>query len=318
MIQTLLRRLAILPLLLLAIYTFTFALAWLAPGNPLENPEGRRPPREVVEAMQRQYKLDDPVAFYFEYLGKATGISWLMGDATKPFDLGPSLRQPDWSVNEILWNALPVSVTLGTAAMLLALLIGLVAGTLSGLHPRGWIDAVGQAFAMIGISVPSFVIGAALLIVFAAQWKLLPVGGWGSLGNLILPAFALSLPFAATIARMTRVGMIEQMSSDHARTARAKGLSRAQVARRHALKNAFLPVLSWLGPATAVALTGSFVVEKVFAVPGLGRHFVDAVLGKDLTLVMGITLTYGLLVAMLNLAVDLLYAWVDPRIRVQS
>ena len=315
MLPTLLRRLALLPPLLLAIYTITFALAWVAPGNPLENPEGRRPPPEIVEAMKRQYHLDDPMAFYLEYLGKASGVSWIMGGAPRPFDLGPSLRQPDWTVNEILADALPVSVTLGAAAMLLALVIGLTAGTIGGLRPRSVADAVAQVLSMVGVSVPSFVIGAALLILFAAKLRMLPVGGWGSLQALVLPAMALSLPFAATIARMTRVGMIEQMSSDHARTARAKGLSRLQVARRHALKNAFLPVLSWLGPATAIALTGSFVVEKVFAVPGLGRHFVDAVLGKDLTLVMGITLAYGTLVVLLNLAVDLLYAWVDPRIR---
>ena len=315
MLPTLLRRLALLPPLLLAIYTITFALAWLAPGNPLENPEGRRPPPEVVEAMKRQYRLDDPAAFYLEYLGKASGVSWVLGRAPRPFDLGPSLRQPDWTVNEILADALPVSVTLGAAAMLIALAIGLVAGTIGGLWPRSPADALAQVLSMVGVSVPSFVTGAALLIVFAAKLRWLPVGGWGSVGALALPAFALALPFAATIARMTRVGMIEQMASDHARTARAKGLSRIEVARRHALKNAFLPVLSWLGPATAVALTGSFVVEKVFAVPGLGRHFVDAVLGKDLTLVMGITLAYGTLVVLLNLGVDLLYAWVDPRIR---
>jgi oligopeptide transport system permease protein len=235
--------------------------------------------------------------------------------AARPFDLGPSLRQPDWTVNEILADALPVSVTLGATAMLLAMAIGLVAGTIGGLWPRTFVDGLAQVLSMVGVSVPSFVIGAALLIVFAARLRWLPVGGWGSPQALVLPAVALSLPFAATIARMTRVGMIEQMASDHARTARAKGLSRLQVARRHALKNAFLPVLSWLGPATAIALTGSFVVEKVFAVPGLGRHFVDAVLGKDLTLVMGITVAYGTLVVLLNLAVDLLYAWVDPRIR---
>jgi oligopeptide transport system permease protein len=315
MLPFLLRRLLVLPPLLLAIYTLTFALVWLAPGNPLESAEGRRPPPEVVEAMQRQYRLDDPAAFYLEYLGKASGVSWVLGHADRPFDLGPSLRQPDWTVNEILRDALPVSVTLGTAAMLLAMAIGLAAGTLGGLHPRGWPDAVSQVLAMVGVSVPSFVIGAALLMVFAARLRWFPVGGWGSLEQLLLPALALSLPFAATIARMTRVGMIEQMASDHVRTARAKGLSRPQAAWRHALRNALLPVLSWLGPATAMALTGSFVVEKVFAVPGLGRHFVDAVLGKDLTMVMGITLTYGLLVALLNLVVDLLYAWVDPRIR---
>jgi oligopeptide transport system permease protein len=315
MLSLFLRRLALIPPLLLAMYTITFALAWLIPGNPLDNPEGRRPPPEVVEAMKKQYRLDDPVAFYFEYLGKASGVSWVLGNAPRPFDLGPSLRQPDWTVNEILRDALPVSVTLGCAAMLLALMIGLSAGVLSGLRPGGVVDSTGQMFAMVGVSVPSFVIGALLLLIFSAKLGWFPVGGWGRVSNIVLPAIALSMPFAAVISRLVRVGMIEQMSAEYARTARAKGLSRGQVAVRHVLKNAFLPVLSWLGPATAVALTGSFVVEKVFAVPGLGRHFVDAVLGKDITLVMGITLTYGLVVALLNLSVDMLYAWIDPRIQ---
>ena len=315
MLSLFLRRLALIPPLLLAMYTITFALAWLIPGNPLENPEGRRPPPEVVEAMKKQYRLDDPVSFYFEYLGKASGVSWVLGKSPRPFDLGPSLRQPDWTVNEILRDALPVSVTLGCAAMLLALMIGLTAGVLSGLRPGGVVDSTGQMFAMVGVSVPSFVIGALLLLIFSAKLGWFPVGGWGRVSNIVLPAIALSMPFAAVIARLVRVGMIEQMSAEYARTARAKGLSRGQVAVRHVLKNAFLPVLSWLGPATAVALTGSFVVEKVFAVPGLGRHFVDAVLGKDITLVMGITLTYGLVVALLNLSVDMLYAWIDPRIQ---
>ncbi len=315
MLSLFLRRLALIPPLLLAMYTITFALAWLIPGNPLDNPEGRRPPPEVVEAMKKQYRLDDPVAFYFEYLGKASGVSWVLGKSPQPFDLGPSLRQPDWTVNEILRDALPVSVTLGCAAMLLALMIGLTAGVLSGLRPGGVVDSTGQMFAMVGVSVPSFVIGALLLLIFSAKLGWFPVGGWGRVSNIVLPAIALSMPFAAVIARLVRVGMIEQMSAEYARTARAKGLSRGQVAVRHVLKNAFLPVLSWLGPATAMALTGSFVVEKVFAVPGLGRHFVDAVLGKDITLVMGITLTYGLVVALLNLSVDMLYSWIDPRIQ---
>ena len=315
MLSLFLRRLALIPPLLLAMYTITFALAWLIPGNPLENPEGRRPPPEVVEAMKKQYHLDDPVSFYFEYLGKASGVSWVLGKSPQPFDLGPSLRQPDWTVNEILRDALPVSVTLGCAAMLLALMIGLTAGVLSGLRPGGVVDSTGQMFAMVGVSVPSFVIGALLLLIFSAKLGWFPVGGWGRVSNIVLPAIALSMPFAAVIARLVRVGMIEQMSAEYARTARAKGLSRGQVAVRHVLKNAFLPVLSWLGPATAMALTGSFVVEKVFAVPGLGRHFVDAVLGKDITLVMGITLTYGLVVALLNLSVDMLYSWIDPRIQ---
>lgn len=311
-----LRRLLQLPLIVLAVYTITFALAWLIPGNPLEAPEGRRPPAEVQAAMKRQYRLDDPVAFYFSYLGRATGVSWALGRAPAPFDLGPSLRNPDWTVNEILADGIPVSVTLGAAAMLIALTVGLGAGVVGGLRPGGWADAGTQAVALVGISLPGFVTGSVLLLVGGAWLRWFPVGGWGTPASIVLPAITLSLPFAAYIARLVRYGMMDEMSTDHVRTARAKGMSRRRAAVRHALKNAFLPVLSYLGPATAVALTGSFVVEKVFAVPGIGRHFVDAVLSKDLTVMMGVVLVYSTLLVLLNLAVDVLYAWVDPRIRV--
>ena len=273
------RRLIQLPFIVLAVYTLTFVLAWSVPGNPLENPEGRRPSPEVVEAMKKQYKLDDPVAFYFDYLGKASGVSYLLGKDDKPFDLGPSLKQPDWSVNEILATGLPVSMTLGLSAMLIALVLGIVAGTIGGLKPGSPIDALTQLLAIAGISLPSFVIGSALLMLFAVKLGISPVGGWGGLSFVALPAFTLSLPFAAYISRLIRFGMIEEMGADHIRTARAKGLPRWRVAFKHALKNAFLPVLSYLGPATATALTGSFVVEKVFAVPGIGQNFVDGVLG---------------------------------------
>jgi oligopeptide transport system permease protein len=309
-----LRRLLQLPLILLAIYTITFALAWLVPGNPMDRPEGRQPPPEVQAAMRRQYHLDDPKAFYIEYLGKATGVSWVLGRADRPFDLGPSLRHTDWTVNEILADGVPVSMTVGLAAMLLALGIGVAAGLAGALRQGGWVDGATQLVAVIGISVPSFVTAAVLLIVFAAKLRLVPDGGWTGVRSLLLPALALSLPFAAYVARLLRAAMIEQMSSDHLRTARAKGLGRTQAALRHALKNAFLPVLSYLGPATAAAVTGSFVVEKVFAVPGIGQHFVDAVLAKDITLVMGVVLVFSTVLVLLNLAVDVLYAWVDPRI----
>ena len=155
---------------------------------------------------------------------------------------------------------------------------------------------------------------AVLLIVFAAKLRLAPVGGWVGVRSMLLPAIALSLPFAAYIARLVRSAMIEQMSTDYVRTARAKGLSRTQAALRHALKNAFLPVLSYLGPAVAAAVTGSFVVEKVFAVPGIGQHFVNGVLSKDITLVMGVVLVFSTVLVTMNLLVDVLYAWVDPRI----
>jgi oligopeptide transport system permease protein len=309
-----LRRLVQLPGIVLAVYTLTFILAWSVPGNPLENPEGRRPPAEIVEAMKKQYKLDDPVAFYVDYLEKASGIGYLRGTTDRVFDLGPSLKQPDWNVNEILATGLPVSITLGLSAMILALMIGLFAGLVGGLRPGSPADLAMQLVAIVGISLPSFVIGSALLMLLAVKLKLFPVGGWGGLSFVALPALTLSLPFAAYISRLVRFGMIEEMGADYIRTARAKGLTRARVALRHALKNAFLPVLSYLGPATAVALTGSFVVEKVFAVPGVGQHFVDGVLGKDITLVMGVVLVYSTLMVVFNLVVDVMYRFVDPRI----
>ncbi len=310
-----LRRLAQLPLIILVVYTVTFALVWVIPGDPVDAPEGRRPPQAVIDAMRAQYDLDDPVTFYFSYLGKATGVSWLLGDAPEPFDLGPSLKNPGWTVNEILAAGLPVSVALGLSAILIALAIGLVAGVIGGLRPNTWLDAGSQALAVVGISLPSFVIGSLLLAVFAVRLGWLPIGGWGGFSHLVLPAFALSLPFAAYIARLTRFGMIDEMRKDYIRTARAKGLPEHRVAFGHALRNAFLPVLSYLGPATAIAMTGSFVVEKVFAVPGIGRHFVDAVLAKDVTLIMGVVLVYSTLLVLFNLAVDALYGWIDPRIR---
>ena len=309
-----LRRLVQLPFIVLAVYTITFMLAWSVPGNPLENPEGRRPPAEIVEAMKKQYKLDDPVAFYFDYLEKASGIGYLRGTTDRVFDLGPSLKQPDWSVNEILATGLPVSITLGLSAMVIALMLGLFAGLVGGLRPGSPADLATQLVAIIGISLPSFVIGSALLMLFAVKLGLFPVGGWGGPAFIALPALTLSLPFAAYISRLIRFGMIEEMGADHIRTARAKGLPRWKVAFKHALKNAFLPVLSYLGPATAIALTGSFVVEKVFAVPGVGQNFVDGVLGKDITLVMGVVLVYSTMMVVFNLVVDVMYRFVDPRI----
>ena len=314
MIGFVLRRLAQLPLLLLAIYTLTFMLTWVLPGSPLEG-EGRQASAETQAAMRAQYKLDDPVAFYFDYLGKASGISWVLGKAPKPFDFGPSLKHQDWTVNEILADGVPVSLTIGIAAIMVALVIGVVSGVVGALRPGSAADAATQLLAVVGISVPSFVTGAVLLIVVAAKLRLLPIGGWEGVRSLVLPAVALSLPFAAYISRLMRSSMLEQMSSDYMRTARAKGLGRRQAAVRHALKNAFLPVLSYLGPATAFAVTGSFVVERVFAVPGIGQHFVQAVLDKDITLLMGVVLVFGTVVILMNLLVDVMYAWIDPRIQ---
>ncbi len=334
MLGLILRRLIQLPVIILVIYTITLTLSWAIPGNPLEKPEGRQPSAEVIEAMKRQYKLDSFPAFYTSYLTSATGLDYL-GDTlngkrarereqaeaagvapptTYVFNLGPSLQYNDWNVNEIVADALPVSVVLGLTAILIALVIGITAGVIGAVKPNSFADLATLMVALIGISLPSFVVGTMLLLLFAVIFPIFPVGGWGTLSGLVLPATTLSLPFAAYIARLTRMGMIDALTADYIRTARAKGLGEMTVLLKHALKNAFLPVLSYLGPATAYAMTGSFVIEKVFSIPGLGQHFVNGVLNKDLFLIMGVVLIFATMLVLFNLAVDVLYRWVDPRI----
>lgn len=314
MIGLIVRRLIQLPFILLTIYTITFTLAWLVPGNPLEKGEGRRPPPEIEQAMREQYRLDSYGDFYVDYLAKASGAAWLFGDHDRAFDLGPSLKHENWTVNEILAAGLPISATVGLCAIMIACVIGVTAGALGGARPGSMGDRASLLFALVGISLPTFVIGTALLVIFSVWLPIFPVGGWGGPAHLVLPAVTLSLPIAAYIARLTRFGMIDQMESPYVRAARARGASEWRIVVLHALRNAMLPVLSYLGPAAAIAMTGSFVVEKVFAVPGIGTHFVDAVLSKDLTLVMGVVLVYATMLVLFNLAVDVLYRWIDPRI----
>ncbi len=230
------------------------------------------------------------------------------------FDLGPSLQYRDRTVNEIIGGSLPVSATLGACAMLIALVVGTAAGVAGAWKPGSILDGATLVMALVGISLPTFVTGTLLLMVFGVWLGWLPVGEWGSARDLVLPSVALSLPFAAYIARLTRMGMVEQMSADYIRTARAKGLPERAVLLRHALKNAFLPVLSYLGPATALAMTGSFVVERIFSVPGMGQHFVNGVQNKDLFLIIGVVMVFSTMLILLNLAVDVLYRWADPRI----
>ena len=334
MIGLVVRRLAQLPIILLVIYTVTLTLAWSIPGNPLENPDGRRPSPEVAEQMLRQYDLDSFPRFYVTYLARVTGIRYARDAMSgtievereaaeavgfrapeRPvFDFGPSLQYDDWSVNEIIAGSLPVSIVLGGIAIVIATVIGVAAGVIGAIRPNSLADFATLLVALIGISLPSFVIGPVLLMLFAVWVPLFPVSEWGTARALVLPGVTLSLPFAAYIARLTRFGMIEALASDYVRTARAKGVSETAVLLKHALPNAFLPVLSYLGPATAFAMTGSFVVEKVFNIPGIGQHFVAAVQNKDLFLIMGVVLVFATMLVVFNLAVDLLYRFVDPRI----
>jgi oligopeptide transport system permease protein len=247
--------------------------------------------------------MEDNLGFYFRYLG---GV--LQGD------LGQSLQYESWTCNEIIADSLPVSVTVGGAAILIALAGGLLLGTLGAVYRGSWIDSVATAVAVIGISVPTFVIGAALLVLFSVTWPILPAGTWERPVDLVRPALALSLVPMAYITRLTRLGLIDVMGADFIRTARAKGLSERQVILRHALPNALLPVLSYLGPATAAAMTGSFVVERVFNVPGLGVHFVNSVLNRDQMLILATVLVYSTMIVAFNLVVDLAYRLLDPRV----
>ncbi len=315
MTALLIRRLIQMPFILLAIYTLTFLLAWSLPGSPLEH-EGRRPKQEIIEAMEAQYHLDSATGFYFSYLEHISGVSYLRGNSDRFFDMGPCLQYQDWSVNELVGGALPVSMVLGFAAIVIALCIGVFAGVIGAAKPGSILDFATLVIALVGISMPIFVIGTVLLIVFAVWIPIFRVASWGQPGDIILPAFTLSLPYAAYIARLIRLGMIDTLGEDYIRTARAKGMSETRVHLKHALKISFLPVLSYLGPATAAVMTGSFVVEKVFNVPGIGQHFVNSVLNKDISVIMGVVLTYASMLILFNLAVDVLYRWVDPRIEV--
>ncbi len=334
MMSLIVRRLLQLPLILLVVYTITLSLAWILPGSPIEKPDGRRPKPEVIAQMEKQYNLDSSWKYYWSYLDGITGFKyardrWLTGQIAQEraraaeaglapperyvFDMGPSFQYIDQNVNEVVGASLWVSVTLGALAILIALGIGVTAGVVGAVRPNSFLDLSTLVVALVGISLPSFVIGTVLLVIFGVWLGIAPVASWGPRGA-ILPAVTLSLPFAAYIARLTRMGMIEALGSDFIRTARAKGVSERAILIRHALKNAFLPVLSFLGPACALAMTGSFIVERVFTVPGMGQHFVNAVQNKDLSMIVGVVLVFSTLLILFNLVVDVLYRWVDPRI----
>ncbi len=299
----LLRRVAEFVPVLLAIVTITFFLIRLAPGGPFD--AERQPSPEVLKQLQAHYNLDQPLGRqYLDYLG---GL--LHGD------FGPSFKKPNRSVREWILLRLPVSLELGCYGLLVALSLGLVAGIVASLRPNTALDHTPMAFAMVGICIPNFVLGPLLVLVFALWLGWLPVHGWRMPAEKILPSLTLGAAYAAYIARLTRGGMLEVLSQDFIRTARAKGLSEARVVLGQALRGGVQPVVAFLGPAVAGLLTGSFVVETIFQVPGLGREFVEAAFNRDYTMIMGTVLVYASLVLVLNLAADIGHAWLDPRIR---
>ena len=304
MIRILLQRLLELIPTALLIVAASFALVRLAPGSPFSS-EKEIPP-EVRQKLEAKYGFDKPLPEQFiRYLGNL-----LRGD------LGLSTKYPQRTVNEIIANGFPVTLSLAAIALLWSLLVGITAGIIGAIRQNTVWDHVAMTAALVGISVPSFVLGPLLVLTVSLRLHLLPPAGWGDWQHVVLPGLTLGTIYAASIARLTRGGMLEVVRSDFIRTARAKGLSESLIVWRHMLRGGLLPVVSYLGPAVASMLTGSVVVEKIFNVPGIGPYFVDAAFNRDYFLVMGIVLLYAFFLLLMNLVVDVVYGFLDPRVDV--
>ena len=290
---------------LLVLITVSFFMMRLAPGSPFTGE--RSLPPEVLANIEAKYHLNEPLySQYFRYLGQlAQG------------DFGPSFKYKDFSVNDLVSQAFPVSLEIGIYAFILALMLGVIAGVIAALKQNTVLDYTVMGFAMTGVVIPSFVIAPLLVLLFSLGLKLLPAGGWndGSLINMVLPVSALAIAYTASIARITRGSMIEVLHSNFIRTARAKGLPLRRIVLRHALKPAMLPVISYLGPAFVGIITGSIVIETIFGLPGIGRLFVNGALNRDYSMVLSLTILVGTLTILFNAIVDILYAFIDPKIR---
>jgi len=290
---------------LLILIALAFSMIRLASGGPFDS-EKQLPP-DIEANLRQAYHLDEPLYQQFaRYIANlARG------------DFGPSFQYRDFSVTELIRSGFPVSLRLGGFAMLLALIVGVLAGTIAALRQNSSSDHVVMAISMTGISIPNFVMAPLMILLFAVHLGWLPAGGLGDGGfrNMVLPVISLALPQIAFISRLTRGSMIEVLRSNYIRTARAQGLPTRTIIFTHALKPALLPVVSYLGPATAAVITGSVVIEQIFGVPGLGRYFVQGALNRDYTLVMGVVVFYGILIIVFNFFVDLIYGFLDPRLK---
>lgn len=286
------------------VITITFFLMHAIPGGPF-TAEKSLPPY-VLHSIEERYKLNDPLyKQYGDYL-----CNLVQGD------LGPSFKYPGRSVNDIIKDGFPVSFKLGIEAILIAIIIGIPAGILAGVKKDKWQDRAVNFFTTLGVAVPSFVVAALLMYVLSTKLHLLPAAMWNGWRYEIMPALALSGMPMSFIARLTRSSMLDILSQDYIKTARAKGLSWSRVLIKHALPNSLIPVVTYLGPMTASILTGSFVIETIFAIPGLGQYFVTSIYNRDYTVILGVTIFYSVIVIVLNMVVDLLYPLLDPRIKI--
>ena len=296
------RLLQVIPVLFVII-TATFFMVRFVPGGPFT--AERAIPPEILKNLEAHYGLDQPLwRQYLNYLGRiARG------------DLGPSFKYANRSVNEIIGDKLPVSLELGGLALVIALLIGLPLGVLAAVRRNSWLDYLASTAGMLGICVPTFVLGPLLVLWFAIHLRWVNASGWYDATDRVLPALTLGFVYAAYLMRLTRGGMLEVLNQDYIRTARAKGASETRIVLRHALRGGLLPVVSFLGPAIAGILTGSFVIETIFQIPGLGREFVNSAFNRDYTLVLGTVILYATLIVACNLVVDVVQVWLNPKLK---
>jgi ABC-type dipeptide/oligopeptide/nickel transport system permease component len=337
MAKFIVRRVLWMFLVLFVLSIVVFALMHAVPGGPFSR-EKPLPP-QTLEIMNRKYHLNDPIVTqYLSYVGDivvpriTTGkfrndtaydylvvipLPKMFGDQAtlRWINFGPTYKSRSRSVNDIFRENLPVSFQLGVGALLIAMSIGIPLGVFSALHRNTMYDYMGMGVAVLGVSVPVIVSAPVLQYIFGVTWKIVPVTGWGTLQQMILPAFALGFVNSALLARLTRASLLQVMNEDYIRTARAKGLSERMVIIAHAMKNSMIPVVTVLGPLFAALVTGTFVVEVIFAIPGMGRFFVTSISGRDYPVIMGTLLLYATFLVLANLAVDVAYAWLDPRIR---
>lgn len=305
MLSYALRRIAGVVPTLLVIVTLSFFIVRLAPGGPFDQEQTLSP--QVRANLERLYGLDRPLLVQYGHYLRALSHG----------DFGPSLSQRDFTVSELIGQGLPVSLTVGLLAIAVALLVGIPAGMAAALWHEGSADLGISTVAALGLALPSFVIGPSLALIFALHLHWLPVAGWeaGAARYLVLPVLTLALPLAAHLVRLTRASLLEVLRAPYVRSARARGLGTARVLWRHALPPALLPVVSYLGPAAALVVTGSLVVETVFGLPGTGRLFVQSAIDRDYPLIMGMTVVYGVVTLLFNLIADLTYGWLDPGVR---
>ncbi len=304
MLQFILRRLTGSILVVLIIMTISFFMIRIAPGGPFD---AEKPlPPEIKRNIEKKYHLDEPL--YQQYWRYLSGIVFHL-------DLGPSFKYPNRTINEFIELGFPVTFRLACYSLIYAVTIGVFTGLIAALRQNTRWDYIAMGVAMLGVSIPNFVLGPLLQLFFGLELDLLPISGWDKPTDYILPSITLGSIYAASIARLTRGGMLEVVRQDFIRTARAKGLRERLIIGRHMIKGGLLPVITYLGPATAFMMGGSIVIEKIFDIPGLGRHFVQSALNRDYTMTLGLTIFFSAIILFFNLVVDIAYTFIDPRVK---